>query len=164
MSDSTGGQQDERQSERKDSVDAVDERNEAREINESNDQPDQINLNHFKSIGEVERILEKCISIAKENQHMINETCNHIINRNRKRNKDDFDLVTVMQIGYPIYVEILSDFIENIITTTDQKKTEKLVTFLLICKELEANNKRIEQLNGELKQLILPGVNRFLDL
>lgn len=126
--------------------------------------PDPIQSNPFKSIIEVERILEKCISIAKENQHMINETCNHIINRNRKRNKDDFDLVTVMQIGYPIYVEILSDFIDNIITTADQKKTEKLVTFLLICKELEANNKRIEQLNSELKQLILPSVNRFLDL
>ena len=68
-----------------------------------------------------------------------------------------------MQINYPIYVEILSDFIDNIITT-NQKKTEKLVTFLLICKELESNNKKIEQLNSELKLLILPNVNRFLDL
>ena len=138
---------------------------EPNETNESASEPaEPISSSHFKSVHEVERILEKCISIAKENQHMINETCNHIINRNRKRNKDDFDLVTVMQIGYPIYVEILSDFIDNIITTDNQKKTEKLVTFLLICKELEANNKRIEQLNGELKQLILPSVNRFLDL
>lgn len=157
MSDSTGEQPDERQASALD-----DEPNEACETNESASEP--INSNHFQSVHEVERILEKCISIAKDNQNMINQTCNHIINRNRKRNKDDFDLVTVMQIGYPIYVEILSDFIDNIITTANQKKTEKLVTFMLICKELEANNKRIEQLNGELKQLILPGVNRFLDL
>ena len=68
-----------------------------------------------------------------------------------------------MQIGYPIYVEILSDFIDNIITT-NQKKTEKLVTFLILCKELESTNKRVEQLNNELKALILPNVNRFLDL
>ena len=72
-------------------------------ISDPNNSPNQ-----FKSVQEVERILEKCISIAKENQHMINETCNHIINRNRKRNKDDFDLVTVMQIGYPIYVSPLT--------------------------------------------------------
>lgn len=117
----------------------------------------------FKTVNEIERILEECIRIAKDNQHMINETCNHLINRNRKRSKDDFELVQIMQIGYPIYVELLSDFIDNIILK-NQKKTEKLVTFLLICKELETTNKKIEQLNGELKALILPNVNRFLDL
>lgn len=155
MSDSTGEQPDERPSTE------PDEPNEAPETKQpaADEEPAECS----QSVLEVERILEKCISIAKENQSMINATCSHIINRNRKRNKDDFDLVTVMQIGYPIYVELLSDFIENVITT-NQKKTEKLVQFLIICKELEANNKRIEQLNAELKQLILPTVNRFLDL
>lgn len=118
---------------------------------------------NLRSASEIERILEKCVSIAKDNQHMINETCNHIINRNIKRNKDDFELCSIMQIGYPIYVDILSDFIDNVIIT-DQKKTEKFVIFLLICKELETNNKTIEKLFNELKQLILPNVNRFLDL
>lgn len=80
-----------------------------------------------------------------------------------KRGKEDFDLVQIMEIGYPIYIELLSDFIDNIIIT-NQKKTEKLVIFLTICKELEPTNKKIEQLNNELKMLILPTVNRFLDL
>lgn len=49
-------------------------------LKSSEDQLKQVKAN-FKTITEIERILTECIRIGKDNSHMINETCSHVIEK-----------------------------------------------------------------------------------
>ena len=86
---------------------------------------------NYKTVAEIERILEECIRIAKDNQHMINETCNHIINRNRKRNKGE-SLITKRKVTLTSSHMTRKLFlIENHSNNQFFKQTDPMLLFLL---------------------------------